>query len=69
MKGILVLWLALLSAGVAVAQDSSYARRIVCALSSEEMFGRGMQNRGDSIAADYLRREMIANGVKPLGDD
>jgi Zn-dependent M28 family amino/carboxypeptidase len=69
MKGILVLWLALLSAGVAVAQDSSYVRRIVCALSSEEMFGRGMQNRGDSIAADYLRREMMANGVKPLGDD
>ena len=48
------------------AQDSSYARRIVCDLSSEEMFGRGMQNRGDSIAADYLRSELMANGVKPL---
>ena len=48
------------------AQDSSYARRIVCDLSSEEMFGRGMQNRGDSIAADYLRAELMANGVKPL---
>ena len=33
------------------------------------MFGRGMQNRGDSIAADYLRRELMANGVRPLGDD
>ena len=51
------------------AQDSSYARRIICDLSSEAMFGRGMQNRGDSIAADYLRRELMANGVKPLGDD
>lgn len=30
------------------------------------MFGRGMQNRGDSIAAEYLRQEFIANGVKPL---
>ncbi len=50
----------------AAAQDSSYARRIVCDLSSEEMFGRGMQNRGDSIAADYLRAELMANGVKPL---
>ena len=69
MKGVLVLWLALLSAGVAAAQDSSYVRRIICDLSSEEMFGRGMQNGGDSIAADYLRREMMANGVKPLGDD
>ena len=48
------------------AQDSAYARRIVCDLSSEEMFGRGMQHGGDSIAADYLRRELMANGVKPL---
>lgn len=48
------------------AQDSTYARRIIRDLSSEEMFGRGMQHRGDSIAADYLRAEMMANGVKPL---
>lgn len=51
------------------AQDSAYARRIIRDLSSAEMFGRGMQNRGDSIAADYLRNEMIANGVKPLTKD
>ena len=50
----------------ASAQDSTYARRIIRDLSSEEMFGRGMQNRGDSIAADYLRAELMANGVKPL---
>lgn len=50
----------------AMAQDSSYARRIIRDLSSPEMFGRGMQNRGDSIAAEYLRRELRANGVKPL---
>ncbi len=51
------------------AQDSSYARRIIRDLSSPEMFGRGMQNRGDSIAAVYLRNEMISNGVKPLTKD
>ncbi len=51
------------------AQDSNYARRIICDLSSEEMYGRGMQHKGDSIAADYLRREFMANGVKPLGDN
>lgn len=50
----------------AYAQDSSYARRIVRDLTSPEMFGRGMQNRGDSIAADYLRAELQRNGVKPL---
>ena len=59
----------LLVVGVATAQDSTYVRRIIRDLSSEEMYGRGMQNRGDSIAADYLRRELMANGVKPLADD
>lgn len=65
MKRIIILLAITLSVGVA-AQDSTYARRIIRDLSSEEMFGRGMQNRGDSIAADYLRRELMANGVKPL---
>ena len=54
---------------VATAQDSAYARRIIRDLSSPAMFGRGMQHRGDSIAAAYLRQEFIRNGVKPLGKD
>ena len=48
------------------AQDSTYARRVIRDLSSPEMFGRGMQNNGDQIAADYIRNELMANGVKPL---
>lgn len=59
----------LLSCHVSFAQDSIYARRIIRDLSSEDMYGRGMQNRGDSIAAAYLRAELMANGVKPLCDD
>ena len=51
------------------AQDSAYVRRIICDLSSPAMYGRGMQHRGDSIAADYLRRELKALGVKPLCKD
>jgi Zn-dependent M28 family amino/carboxypeptidase len=51
------------------AQDSTYVRRVICDLSAPEMFGRGMQNRGDSIAAEYLRQELRALGVKPLGKD
>lgn len=58
--------LLLLQFGVAEAQDSTYARRIIRDLASDEMFGRGMQNRGDSIAANYVRNELMANGVKPL---
>lgn len=48
------------------AQDSVYARRVIRDLTSPEMFGRGMQNRGDSIAADYVRNELKTMGVKPL---
>lgn len=51
------------------AQDSSYVRRVICDLAAPEMFGRGMQNRGDSIAAEYLRHELRSLGVKPLGKD
>ena len=65
MKQIIIVITVLLSV-TAAAQDSTYARRIIRDLSSPEMFGRGMQNRGDSIAADYLRRELMTNGVKPL---
>lgn len=68
MKKIVIIAFVFLSFA-AEAQDSAYARRIIRDLSSAEMFGRGMQNRGDSIAADYLRNEMIANGVKPLTKD
>lgn len=55
-----------LSALTLQAQDSAYVRRVIRDLSSAEMFGRGMQNRGDSIAADYVRNELRNNGVKPL---
>lgn len=54
------------AAGLVQAQDSTYARRIIRDLTAPEMYGRGMQHRGDSIAAEYLREELKANGVKPL---
>lgn len=63
---ILFLFTILFSPLTICAQDSSYARRIIRDLSAPEMFGRGMQNRGDSIAAEYLRQELMVNGVKPL---
>lgn len=56
----------LLATALVQAQDSSYARRIIRDLSAPGMYGRGMQNRGDSIAADYLRSELKALGVRPL---
>lgn len=61
-----IIVLALLVPIAAAAQDSSYARRIVRDLTGTGMYGRGMQNRGDSIAADYIRSELQANGARPL---
>lgn len=61
-----LLMLLLILSDVAYGQDSAYVRRVIRDLSSAEMFGRGMQNRGDSIAADYVRNELRNNGVKPL---
>lgn len=66
---VLLALLALSSLAPLRAQDSAYARRVICELSAPDMFGRGMQNRGDSIAAEYLRNELVSNGVKPLGDN
>ncbi|MBR1550199.1 MAG: M28 family peptidase [Bacteroidales bacterium] len=51
------------------AQDTTYARHIIRDLTAPSMYGRGMQNRGDSIAADYVRNELKAMGVKPLCKD
>lgn len=69
MKRTTFLFAFLLVAATMSAQDSSYARRIIRDLSSPLMYGRGMQNRGDSIAADYLRREFQSLGVNPLCKD
>lgn len=48
------------------AQDTLFARQTICTLASPAMYGRGMQHRGDSIAADFLRKELSAYGLKPL---
>ena len=65
----IILFVTVFLSFAAAAQDSTYARRIIRDLTSPEMFGRGMQHRGDSIAANYLRNELKANGVKPLTKD
>jgi len=40
------------------AQDMKYARKVIKELSSDDYFGRGYINKGDSIAAAYLSAEM-----------
>lgn len=52
-----------------VSPDSTYARRVISELSSSRYFGRAYNNKGDSLAAEYLRSEMRAIGLLPLGND
>ncbi len=43
-----------------------YARTVVDTLAAPSMHGRGYVNKGDSIAADYIKKEFQRFGVKPL---
>lgn len=51
------------------AQDTVFVRNIIRRLSSDEMYGRGYSYNGDSIAAHFLRNEMMEIGLKPLCED
>lgn len=46
-----------------------YARQIIDTLSSPSMHGRGYVNKGDSIAADYIKKEFEKIGVKSVGKE
>ena len=50
------------------AQDSNYVREIIRQLSSDEMYGRGYAYHGDSIAAEFLVRELEKIGAQPIGE-
>lgn len=62
----LVLFLCALSAS---AQDTNYMRQVLRQLTSEQFKGRGYSFRGDSIAAEYIRKELRRLQVKPLADN
>lgn len=46
-----------------------YARQIIDTLCSPSMHGRGYVNKGDSIAADYIKKEFEKFGLKPIGKE
>lgn len=62
----LVLFLCVLSAS---AQDTNYMRQVLRQLTSEQFKGRGYSFRGDSVAAEYIRKELRRLQVKPLADN
>lgn len=58
--------LCLLLACRVMAQDTSYARRVIDKLCSKEFFGRGYVNDGVGKAAGWLQAEFKSIGLKPL---
>lgn len=62
----LVLFLCALSAS---AQDTNYMRQVLRQLTSEQFKGRGYSFRGDSVAAEYIRKELRRLQVKPMADN
>src|SRR3972149_2320123 len=46
-----------------------YARAVVDTLASPSMHGRGYVMKGDSIAADYIKKEFEKFGMKPVGKE
>jgi aminopeptidase YwaD len=46
------------------AQDKSYARWIIDTLAAPGMHGRGYVNNGDKIAADFIKTELIKQGLQ-----
>jgi len=51
------------------AQDMEYTKKLVEKLSSKEFHGRGYVNKGDSIAAAYLSKEMKGIKLKSLTEN
>lgn len=49
-----------------IAQDSLYIKKIICDLSSPEMYGRGTPYNGDFKAAQYIRDEFKNLKIQPL---
>ena len=56
-QNVLILTLSFLVTSL-FAQDMKYANKLIKELSSEGYYGRGYINKGDSIAAAYLSKEM-----------
>lgn len=46
-----------------------YGKKVVATLAAENMHGRGYVNGGDSIAAEYIKKEFAGFSLKAFGDD
>ena len=69
MKNIILSLILFLCALSVSAQDTNYMRQVLRQLTSEQFKGRGYSFRGDSVAAEYIRKELRRLQVKPLADN
>jgi len=58
----------LLGVHFVASQDTAYVRSLIRKLTSEKMYGRGYSFRGDSIAASFIKDELIRLKVTPMAD-
>jgi hypothetical protein len=67
---LLVLGMLIFSSGKRLgAQNLNYARKVITDLCAPEMYGRGYVNKGDHIAACYIREELKSAKVKSFTPD
>jgi hypothetical protein len=52
----------------AFSQDIKYAHQVIDTLTSPSMHGRGYVNKGDKIAAEYIKNEFQKMFLQPVGD-
>ncbi len=69
MKRFLVIFAITFFSGLVHGQDIDYARSIIENLTAPEMHGRGYVNKGDKLAAQYLKTEFSGLGLQKFGDD
>lgn len=65
MKNIILL-LSILTITFSYAQDTTYVKKCLTKLVSNEFHGRGFTENGDKITADFLVSELKKNNVKPI---
>ncbi|RYG06396.1 MAG: aminopeptidase, partial [Chitinophagaceae bacterium] len=62
-----IIFLLLLSfSKLAFAQDLAYTRKTLNTLSAKELWGRGYTKNGMGKAADFIEKEFIKMGLKPI---
>lgn len=69
MKRLYLLFIASLLCTQAAAQNINFAKKNIDTLASPAMHGRGYVNNGINLAANYIKKELKALNLSPLGQD